>query len=236
MGIIPPIWYNKLWKGFTNMALYRLNEDYNTSSAEALLEQFETFVLCEDLQVEERDLDSLNKQQKEQEEQLEKYNKEITEKEAQMKKLIDEKPKSWLERKLESFKAAIERFEEKHKLTKDNKSKGIIKKILSVLTRIVKWINDKLLQATRWVGNKFFKREEKLKAHEKKVNNLDLNLKLDKANRDNKASSLKSTKNMIEKAKTNKKGKTNDYIFTGKETKEEFDKMMSDKNGRLVFK
>ena len=41
---------------------------------------------------------------------------------------------------------------------------------------------------------------------------------------------------MIEKAKTNKKGKTNDYIFTGKETKEEFDKMMSDKNGRLVFK
>ena len=63
MGIIP-IWYNKLWKGFTNMALYRLNEDYNTSSAEALLEQFETFVLCEDLQVEERDLDSLNKQQK----------------------------------------------------------------------------------------------------------------------------------------------------------------------------
>lgn len=218
------------------MALYRLNEDYSTSSAEALLESFETFVLCEEIKVEERDLDSLNKQQKEQEEQLEKYNKEITEKEAQMKKLIDEKPKSWLERKLESFKAAIERFEEKHKLTKDNKSKGIIKKILSVLTRIVKWINDKLLQATRWVGNKFFKREEKLKAHEKKVNNLDLNLKWDKANRDNKASSLKSTKNMIEKAKTNKKGKTNDYIFTGKETKEEFDKMMSDKNGRLVFK
>lgn len=30
------------------MALYRLNEDCNTSSAEALLEQFETFVLCED--------------------------------------------------------------------------------------------------------------------------------------------------------------------------------------------
>ena len=217
------------------MALYRLNEEYNTSSAEALLEQFETFVLCEEIKVEERDLDSLDKQQKEQEEQLEKYNKEITEKEAQMKKLIDEKPKSWLERKLESFKAAIERFEEKHKLTKDNKSKGIIKKILSVLTRIVKWINDKLLQATRWVGNKFFKREEKLKAHERKVNNLDLSLKWDKANRDNKASSLKSTKSMIEKAKTNKKGKTNDYIFTGKETKEEFDKMMTDKNGRIVF-
>lgn len=217
------------------MALYRLNEDYNTSSAEALLEQFETFVLCEALQVEERDLDSLNKQQKEQEEQLEKYNKELTEKEAQMKKLIDEKPKSWLERKLESFKAAIERFEEKHKLTKDNKSKGIIKKILSVLTRIVKWINEKLLQATRWVGNKFFKREEKLKAHDRKVNNLNIHLDYAKVARDGKARDLESTKNMIEKAKTNGKGKTNDYVFTGKETKEEFDKMMSDKNGRLVF-
>lgn len=57
------------------MALYRLNEDYSTSSAEALLESFETFVLCEELKVVERDLDSLNKQQKEQEEQLEKYNK-----------------------------------------------------------------------------------------------------------------------------------------------------------------
>lgn len=217
------------------MALYRLNEDYNTSSAEALLEQFETFALYEVLQVEERDLDSLNKQQKEQQEQLEKYDKELTEKEAQMKKLINEKPKSWLERKLESFKAAIERFEEKHKLTKDNKSKGIIKKILSVLTRIVKWINEKLLQATRWVGNKFFKREEKLKAHDRKVNNLDIHLSYAKLNRDSKARDLKSTKNMIEKAKTNGKGKTNDYVFTGKETKEEFDKMMTDKNGRLVF-
>lgn len=218
------------------MALYRLNEDYNISSAEALLEQFETFALYEVLQVEERDLDSLNKQQKEQQEQLEKYDKELTEKEAQMKKLINEKPKSWLERKLESFKAAIERFEEKHKLTKDNKSKGIIKKILSVLTRIVKWINEKLLQATRWVGNKFFKREEKLKAHDRKVNNLDIHLSYAKLNRDSKARDLKSTKNMIEKAKTNGKGKTNDYVFTGKETKEEFDKMMSDKNGRLVFR
>ena len=218
------------------MALYRLNEDYSASSAEALLESFETFVLCEALQVEERDLDSLNKQQKEQEEQLEKYNKQLTEKEAQMKKLIDEKPKSWLERKLESFKAAIERFEEKYKLTDDNKSKGIIKKILSVLTRIVKWINEKLLQATRWVGNKFFKREEKLKAHDRKINNLDIDLGFTRVARDHTAKGLKSTKSMIEKAKTNGKGKTNDYTFTGKETREEFNKMMTDKNGRLVFR
>lgn len=218
------------------MALYRLNESYSTSSAEVLLEQFESFVLYEDMQVEERSLDSLNKQQKEQQEQLERYDKEISSKEAELKKLINEKPKSWLERKLESFQAAIERFEVKHKLTKDNKSKGIIKKILSVLTRIVKWINEKLLQGTRWVGNKFFKREEKLKAHEKKISVMDLDLRHTKAKRNLKASSLDGTKNMIEKAKKNGKGKTNDYTFTGKETKEEFDKMMSDKNSRLVFK
>lgn len=218
------------------MALYRLNESYNTSSAEVLLEQFESFVLYEDMEVKERSLDSLNKQQKEQQEQLERYDKEISSKEAELKKLINEKPKSWLERKLESFQAAIERFEVKHKLTKDNKSKGIIKKILSVLTRIVKWINEKLLQGTRWVGNKFFKREEKLKAHEKKISVMDLDLRHTKAKRNLKASSLDGTKNMIEKAKKNGKGKTNDYTFTGKETKEEFDKMMSDKNSRLVFK
>lgn len=219
------------------MALYRLNESYGTSSsAEVLLEQFESFVLYEDMQVEERSLDSLNKQQKEQQEQLEKYDKEISSKEAELKKLINEKPKSWLERKLESFQAAIERFEVKHKLTKDNKSKGIIKKILSVLTRIVKWINEKLLQGTRWVGNKFFKREEKLKAHEKKISAMDLDLRNTKAKRNLKAGSLNSTKSMVEKAKKNGKGKTNDYIFTGKETKEEFDKMMTDKNGRIVFR
>lgn len=218
------------------MALYRLNESYSTSSAEVLLEQFESFVLYEDMQVEERSLDSLNKQQKEQQEQLERYDKEISSKEAELKKLINEKPKSWLERKLESFQAAIERFEVKHKLTKDNKSKGIIKKILSVLTRIVKWINEKLLQGTRWVGNKFFKREEKLKAHEKKISVMDLDLRHTKAKRNLKAGSLDSTKSMVEKAKKNGKGKTNDYIFTGKETKEEFDKMMTDKNGRIVFR
>lgn len=218
------------------MALYRLNESYSTSSAEVLLEQFESFVLYEDMQVEERSLDSLNKQQKEQQEQLERYDKEISSKEAELKKLINEKPKSWLERKLESFQAAIERFEVKHKLTKDNKSKGIIKKILSVLTRIVKWINEKLLQGTRWVGNKFFKREEKLKAHEKKISAMDLDLRHTKAKRNLKAGSLNSTKSMVEKAKKNGKGKTNDYTFTGKETKEEFDKMMTDKNGRIVFR
>lgn len=218
------------------MALYRLNESYNTSSAEVLLEQFESFILYEDIEVKERSLDSLNKQQKEQQEQLERYDKEISSKEAELKKLINEKPKSWLERKLESFQAAIERFEVKHKLTKDNKSKGIIKKILSVLTRIVKWINEKLLQGTRWVGNKFFKREEKLKAHEKKISVMDLDLRHTKAKRRLKASSLDGTKNMIEKAKKNGKGKTNDHIMDLNQTTEDIHKMMTDKNARLVFK
>lgn len=218
------------------MALYKLNESYSTSSAEVLLEQFESFVLYEDMQVEERSLDSLNKQQKEQQEQLERYDKEISSKEAELKKLINEKPKSWLERKLESFQAAIERFEVKHKLTKDNKSKGIIKNILSVLTRIVKWINEKLLQGTRWVGNKFFKREEKLKAHEKKISAMDLDLRHTKAKRNLKASSLDGTKNMIEKAKKNGKGKTNDYILDLNQTTEDIHKMMTDKNARPVFK
>lgn len=53
-------------KNKNDIILYRLNESYNSSSAEVLLEQFESFVLYEDMQVEERSLDSLNKQQKEQ--------------------------------------------------------------------------------------------------------------------------------------------------------------------------
>ena len=68
------------------MPLFKLNESCNSSSAEVLLEQFESFVLYEDMQVEERSLDSLNKQQKEQQEQLERYDKEISSKEAELKK------------------------------------------------------------------------------------------------------------------------------------------------------
>ena len=46
----------------------------------------------------------------------------------------------------------------KYNLTKSNKSKTIIKKILSILTRIVKFINDKLIKFTRYVTDKFDKR------------------------------------------------------------------------------
>lgn len=75
-----------------------------------------------------------------------------------MKIAIDSKPRSWLERKLVGFKAKIRKFEMKYNLTKSNKSKTIIKKILSILTRIVKFINDKLIKFTRYVTDKFDKR------------------------------------------------------------------------------
>ena len=204
--------------------------------AETLLESLEIFVLKESgAEVIERDIDSLNKELENRQKRLEEYDQKIKDQEAELKKIAEEKPKSWLERKLESFKAAIERFEEKYKLTKDNKSKGIIKKILSVLTRMVKWINEKLLQATIWVGNKFFKREEKIKSHERRLITTDLNLRGSKAGRNLTAQNIKSTKKAIESAKKNN-GKTRDYKMTGKQfEKDEFDKIMSDPNGRLVF-
>ena len=76
-----------------------------------------------------------------------------------IKKLEDNSKKiqEEIDKKLESFKAAIERFEVKYKLTDDNTSKTLIKKILSILTRIVKYINDKLLQLTKWGRQKFSK-------------------------------------------------------------------------------
>lgn len=134
------------------MALFQLNESGSLVSAENLLEQLELVtsgsLMLEDATAEEEKYEDLHDK--------------IIEKEQDLKKVIDNKSKSWLERKLTSFKTAIERFERKHKLTKDNKSKTIIKKILSVLTRIVKWINDKLIKATRFVDNKLFKgRREK---------------------------------------------------------------------------
>lgn len=156
------------------MALYRLQESYSVESCETLLESFEAFVLTEASRKGEkvltRELDS-------QQQQFEEYSKKIESQEAELKKVMEEKPKSWLERKLESFKGAIERFEEKYKLTQDNKSKTIIKKILSVLARIVKWINEKLLNFTKYVGDKVFGRQDKIDAHNAKVNSLTSDIK-----------------------------------------------------------
>lgn len=84
--------------------------------------------------------------------------------EEDLKIAIDSKPRSWLERKLVGFKAKIRKFEIKYNLTKSNKSKTIIKKILSILTRIVKFINNKLIKFTRYVSNKFDKRTKSQKS------------------------------------------------------------------------
>lgn len=187
------------------MALYKLQESYSYESCETLLESFEAFVLIEASRKGEkvltRELDS--KQQ-----QFEEYSKKIESQEAELKKVMEEKPKSWLERKLESFKGAIERFEEKYKLTQDNKSKTIIKKILSVLTRIVKWINEKLLNFTKYVGDKVFGRQDKIDAHNAKVNSLTSDIKSTKNERRNLDKAIAKTKDRLTNTT---KGKSNSY-------------------------
>lgn len=223
------------------MALYRLQESYSAESCETLLESFEAFVLTEASRKGEkvltRELDS-------QQQQFEEYSKKIESQEAELKKVMEEKPKSWLERKLESFKAAIERFEEKYKLTQDNKSKTIIKKILSVLTRIVKWINEKLLNLTRYVGDKVFGRQGKIDAHNAKVNSLTSDIKSTKNERRNLDKAINKTKDRL--ANTTK-GKSNNYnmsidnfakkdgTFDKEKFHNTFQKAMSDKKGKLVF-
>ena len=187
------------------MALYKLQESYSYKSCETLLESFEAFVLIEASRKGEkvltRELDS-------QQQQFEEYSKKIESQEAELKKVMEEKPKSWLERKLESFKGAIERFEEKYKLTQDNKSKTIIKKILSVLTRIVKWINEKLLNFTKYVGDKVFGRQDKIDAHNAKVNSLTSDIKSTKNERRNLDKAIAKTKDRLTNTT---KGKSNSY-------------------------
>jgi hypothetical protein len=87
--------------------------------------------------------------------------------ETELRNTINSKPRSWLERKLVGFKVKLRKFELKHKLTKSNKSKSILQKIVSILTRIVKFISDKLLKFTRYVTDKFGKSDEGDKASER---------------------------------------------------------------------
>lgn len=222
------------------MALYRLQESYSVESCETLLESFEAFVLTEASRKGEkvltRELDS-------QQQQFEEYSKKIESQEAELKKVMEEKPKSWLERKLESFKGAIERFEEKYKLTQDNKSKTIIKKILSVLARIVKWINEKLLNFTKYVGDKVFGRQDKIDAHNAKVNSITSDIKSTKKERRNLDKAIAKTKDHL--ANTTK-GKSNSYNMSIDNFRKEnnrldrekfhntFQKAMNNK-GKLVF-
>lgn len=222
------------------MALYKLQESYSYESCETLLESFEAFVLIEASRKGEkvltRELDS-------QQQQFEEYSKKIESQEAELKKVMEEKPKSWLERKLESFKGAIKRFEEKYKLTQDNKSKTIIKKILSVLTRIVKWINEKLLNFTKYVGDKVFGRQDKIDAHNAKVNSLTSDIKSTKNERRNLDKAINKTKDRL--ANTTK-GKSNNYNMSIDNFRKQdnsldkekfhntFQKAMNNK-GKLVF-
>lgn len=72
-----------------------------------------------------------------------------------MKKVIESKPRSWVEKKLIQFKAALHRFRSKYGTAKDGKSKTILQKIISTLTRIITWITDKVLKGARFISNKF---------------------------------------------------------------------------------
>lgn len=83
------------------------------------------------------------------------YNAKLQQNEAQLKKVIESKPRSWVERKLVQFKAALRRFRNKYGTAKDGKSKTILQKIISTLTRIISWITDKVLKGARFISNKF---------------------------------------------------------------------------------
>lgn len=144
---------------------YDLHSDY-----EAIFESFE-YLISEDYELLDMhivdsdrrlkdiknsykdDENDLNNKIKESEDQLNERLKKIEEKESELKRVINNKPRSWLERKLLSFKVALRKFEIKYKLTKSGRAKSIIRKILSILVRVVKWINDKLIKFTRWVNN-----------------------------------------------------------------------------------
>lgn len=85
----------------------------------------------------------------------EEYNEKLQQNEAQLKKVIESKPRSWVEKKLIQFKAALHRFKNKYGTAKDGKSKTILQKIISTLTRIITWITDKVLKGARFISNKF---------------------------------------------------------------------------------
>ena len=136
------------------MALYKLNEfsDSLFESMDLILENTGDIILDSDYRL-----------KGELEEGLLEVEDRIKHYETELRNTINSKPRSWLERKLVGFKAKIRKIEIKYKLTNSNKSKGIIKKILSILTRIVKFINDKLIKFTRYVTDKFDKRSDSRK-------------------------------------------------------------------------
>jgi hypothetical protein len=195
------------------MGLYRLQESNNLDT-ETLVE----FFLSEETTAE------LERQVEYDEQKLVAYTKSLEDNEKELKKLIESKPRSWLERKLISFHKAIKRFEAKYVYAKDGKTKGIIGKILSILTRIVKFINDKLLKLTKYVGNKFFNRQEKLKDHHNKILDKKEENRMHRLDIDSTKKSLEINKNRLVDNK--KSDSETSKLFDTNISKEERQKIM----------
>jgi hypothetical protein len=195
------------------MGLYRLQESNNLDT-ETLVE----FFLSEETTAE------LERQVEYDEQKLVAYTKSLEDNEKELKKLIESKPRSWLERKLISFHKAIKRFEAKYVYAKDGKTKGIIGKILSILTRIVKFINDKLLKLTKYVGNKFFNRQEKLKDHHNKILDKKEENRMHRLDIDSTKKSLEINKNRL--ADNKKSDDETSKLFDTNISKEERQKIM----------
>lgn len=195
------------------MGLYRLQESNNLDT-ETLVE----FFLSEETTAE------LERQVEYDEQKLVAYTKSLEDNEKELKKLIESKPRSWLERKLISFHKAIKRFEAKYVYAKDGKTKGIIGKILSILTRIVKFINDKLLKLTKYVGNKFFNRQEKLKDHHNKILDKKEENRIHRLDIDSTKKSLEINKNRL--ADNKKSNDETSKLFDTNISKEERQKIM----------
>lgn len=136
------------------MSLYKLNE-----SSDSLFKSMD-FILENTDDIEDQLKEETERGLLEVEDRIKHY-------ETELRNTINSKPRSWLERKLVGFKVKLRKFELKHKLTKSNKSKSILQKIVSILTRIVKFISDKLLKFTRYVTDKFGKSDEGDKASER---------------------------------------------------------------------
>ena len=210
------------------MSLYRLQESNNLNT-ETLVE----FFLSEETTAE------LERQVEYDEQKLVAYTKSLEDNEKELKKLIESKPRSWLERKLISFHKAIKRFEAKYVYAKDGKTKGIIGKILSILTRIVKFINDKLLKLTKYVGNKFFNRQEKLKDHHNKILDKKEENRIHRLDIDSAKKSLEINKNRL--ADNKKSDSETSKLFDTNISKEERQKIMDklkakmDKESKLIM-
>lgn len=184
------------------MALYKLNE-----SSDSLLDSID--ILLNEAYEEVYEDDLINKHKS----RIEDLEKKLSDTELRLKKseedlkiTIDSKPRSWLERKLVGFKAKIHKFEIRYNLTKSNKSKSIIKKILSILTRIVKFINDKLIKFTRYVYDKFDKRTKSQKKFDKTMRRVNIinakgDIEADKRMADHYKRSINSHKEDIERLK-----------------------------------